>query len=183
MSGADKALSDTAQTDGAEIADKAAVVPENSQADGEYRVGPGHPPREHQFKKGHTGNPLGAKLRKRSIAPDLKALLQRMLQQKVRSSQSEKLLTKAAAGMQHLVDEFAQGDRHARRDLVQICEKLGIDLTAGQHDALQQSVAAAITQNDHELIDDFVAHYVAEREAQRQSNSNGSEASESTIRK
>ena len=73
-------------------------------------MGPGHPPKEHQFKKGQSGNPLGGKLKKRSVAPDLQAMLQRALNQKVRGKQGKQILTKAAAGMQRLVDQFAQGE-------------------------------------------------------------------------
>jgi len=144
----------------------AVIVSLNPSPKGEYRVGPGHPPREYQFRKGQTGNILGGKLRKRSIAPDLKALLQRILNEKMPRRQGEKILTKAEAGMRHLVDQFARGDRNARRDLIHIAEKLGIDLTAG--DALKQSVAVALTQNDQELVDDFVQHYLAERKHSRE---------------
>ena len=35
----------------------------NSCADGDYQVGYGRPPKEHQFKKGHTGRPKGARNR------------------------------------------------------------------------------------------------------------------------
>jgi hypothetical protein len=41
--------------------------------DQEYRVGPGRPPREYQFKPGQSGNPKGARRKPKSIAPDLKA--------------------------------------------------------------------------------------------------------------
>jgi hypothetical protein len=126
-------------------------------------VGPGKPPKEHQFKKGQSGNPLGARLRKRSIVPDLKLMLQRALNEKMPNTKGEKILTKAAAGIRELVDQFACGDKTARRDLIQIAEKLGVDLTPG--DALADSVAVAMTRNDQELIDDFIEDYLAERDA------------------
>lgn len=147
----------------------------------EYRVGPRHPPKQYQFQKGQSGNPLGAKLRKRSIAPDLKAMLERALRQKVRKRNGEKFLTKAAAGIEELVDQFAKGDRQARRDLILIAEKFDIDLTAGQRDALQTSVARALSQNDQALIDEYVEHCLAEREAQQQSLQHNSSDAETTI--
>src|ERR1700722_32218 len=66
----------------------------------DYRVGPGRPPREHQFKPGTSGNPEGARQRQPSIAPDLKALLQAALGKKTtfRLGDRERILTKAAAG-------------------------------------------------------------------------------------
>lgn len=134
----------------------------------EYRVGPGRPPREYQFRKGQSGNPLGAKLKKRSIAADLKAILERALRQKMPKKDGERLVTKAAAGIEQLVDQFARGEHHARRDLIQIAEKLGVDLTAGQGDALHNSVVKAMSQNDQELVDDFIQHVLAEKEAERQ---------------
>ena len=88
--------------------------------DQEYRVGPGRPPKEHQFKPGQSGNPNGARRKPRSIAPDLKALFERALSAKVtlRQGEQEKIITKAAAGIEQLVNQFAKGDRHARRDLL-----------------------------------------------------------------
>lgn len=43
-------------------------------AEDEYKVGPGRPPKEHQWKPGQSGNPKGAKPKKRSLLPELKAL-------------------------------------------------------------------------------------------------------------
>jgi hypothetical protein len=40
-----------------------------------YRVGPGRPPKEFQFKPGRSGNPKGAKRKSPSIAPDLKGVV------------------------------------------------------------------------------------------------------------
>ena len=86
-------------------------------SDQDYRVGPGRPPKEHQFKPGQSGNPAGGRRRPTSIAPDLKALFERALNEKVtlRQGEREKIITKAAAGIEQLVNQFAKGDRHARR--------------------------------------------------------------------
>ena len=69
--------------------------------DQEYRVGPGRPPKEYQFKPGQSGNPKGARRKPRAIAPDLKALFERALSGKVtlRQGEQEKIITKAAAGI------------------------------------------------------------------------------------
>jgi hypothetical protein len=127
-------------------------------SDPEYRVGPGRPPKEYQFKPGQSGNPKGARRKPRSIAPDLKALLKRALSGKVtlRQGEQEKIITKAAAGIEQLVNQFAKGDRHARRDLLALAERLGVDLVAGQGAALEQSVAAALSANDEALLADYV---------------------------
>ena len=39
-------------------------------------------------------------------------------------------MTKAALGIQHLVNQYAKGDRYARRDLFQYAAQLGVDLHA-----------------------------------------------------
>ena len=59
-------------------------------SDQEYKVGPGHPPKEHQFKPGQSGNPKGAKRKPPSIALDLKAALERALNTTVKLRQGEK---------------------------------------------------------------------------------------------
>jgi hypothetical protein len=107
---------------------------ETDSSDPEYRVGPGRPPKEFQFQPGQSGNPKGARRKPRSIAPDLKALFERALSGKVtlRQGEQEKIITKAAAGIEQLVNQFAKGDRHARRDLLALAERLGVDLVAGQ---------------------------------------------------
>jgi Family of unknown function (DUF5681) len=93
----------------------------------EYRVGPGRPPKEYQFKPGQSGNPKGAPRKPESIAPELGAILERSLNGKVTLRQGEKetTVTKFAAGIEQLVTQFAKGDRHARRDLFQLVDRLG----------------------------------------------------------
>jgi hypothetical protein len=130
----------------------------------EYRIGPGRPPKEYQFKPGQSGNPKGARRKPRSIAPDLKALFERALSGKVtlRQGEQEKIITKAAAGIEQLVNQFAKGDRHARRDLLALAERLGVDLVDGQGDALGQTVAAALSANDEALLADYVRRHAVQ---------------------
>ena len=99
-------------------------------ADDGYKVGPGRPPREYQFKPGQSGNPKGAKRKSQSIARDLKAILDRELNAKVPVKQGDKLLTMtmAEAGIKQLIAQYAKGDRHARRDLIALADKLGVVL-------------------------------------------------------
>jgi Family of unknown function (DUF5681) len=132
--------------------------------DREYRVGPGRPPKEHQFKPGQSDNPQGARRRARSISPDLKDLFERALSRTVtlRHGDQEKIITKAAAGIEQLVNQFAKGDRHARRDLLALAERLGVDLVAGHPDALEQSVAAALSANDEALLADYVRRHAVQ---------------------
>jgi hypothetical protein len=132
--------------------------------DQEYRVGPGRPPKEYQFKPGESGNPKGARRKSTSIAPDLKALFERALSGKVtlRQGEQEKIITKAAAGIEQLVNQFAKGDRHARRDLLALAARLGVDLVTGPDDALEQSVATALSANDEALLADYVRRHAVQ---------------------
>ena len=56
-------------------------------------------------------------------------------------------MTMAEAGIKQMVAQFVKGNHQARRDLIVLCDKLGIDLMAGQQQALQEAVAA-----NHEAI-------------------------------
>ena len=113
-------------------------------SDADYKVGPGRPPREHQFKPGQSGNPKGAKPKPPSMAPDLKRALERALNStvKLKRGEKERTVTMAVAGIEQLVAQFAKGDRHARRDLIALADKLGVDLVAGQHKGVQEALAS-----------------------------------------
>jgi hypothetical protein len=95
----------------------------------DYEVGYGRPPAASRFQKGVSGNPVGKA--KRTNAPSLKTQLQTALNKTVtiRIGNRQKTVSKGAAGIEQLIDQWAKGDRHARRDLILICEKLEIDLT------------------------------------------------------
>src|SRR5581483_5581028 len=139
-----------------QIAARSAV--KSSTPHPEYRVGPGCPPREYQFKPGQSGNPQGARRRPPSIAPDLKALLRSALSKKVvlTIGDKERILTRAAAGIEHLVEQFSRGDRHARRDLFDLADKLGLDLGAGSKGELEQLAGKALAAEDEALVADFL---------------------------
>jgi Family of unknown function (DUF5681) len=110
----------------------------------EYKVGPGRPPKEHQFKPGQSGNPKGAKRKPKPMAPDLKAALERALHEpiKLKQGERERTVTMAEAGIKQLVAQFVKGNHQARRDLMVLADKLGVDLMAGQQQALQEGIAA-----------------------------------------
>jgi hypothetical protein len=109
----------------------------------EYKVGPGRPPREFQFKPGQSGNPKGAKRKERSISVDLKALFESALNGKVtlKQGESEQIITMWASGMKQLATQFAKGDRHARRDVLMYADRLRVNLIASEHEANQEALA------------------------------------------
>src|SRR5690349_12643110 len=115
----------------------------------EYKDGPGRPPKEYRFKPGQSGNPKGLKRKPKPMAPDLKAALERALHEpiKLKQGERERTMTMAEAGIKQLVAQFVKSNHQARRDLIVLCDKLGIDLLAGQRQAVQEALAAS-----HEAI-------------------------------
>jgi hypothetical protein len=126
-----------------------------------YRVGPGRPPKDHQFKPGQSGNPKGAKRKDRSLAPDLKAVLERALGQKVtlRQGEKERIVTMATAGIEQLVAQFAKGDRWARRDILDLAHRLGVDLTASRENAIELAPATDVAADDEALLADYLRRH------------------------
>jgi hypothetical protein len=121
-------------------------------------VGYKRPPKKYQFKKGQSGNRSGKRTRP-SSPPNLKAQLEIELSKRVtiRSGKAIKSKTKGAAGIEQLVDQFAKGNRNARRDLILLCEKFGVDLT--NRDALQSAIENALSAEDEALLADFVKRH------------------------
>ena len=123
-------------------------------AEPEYKVGPGRPPKEYQFKPGQSGNPKGAKRKKPTIDLDLKAALKGALKRtaKLKQGEKEREVTMAVAGIEQLVAKYVKGDRDARRDLFALAERLGIDLFAEQKQLIQE----ALTPNQAAMLDAYV---------------------------
>jgi Family of unknown function (DUF5681) len=132
-----------------------------------YKVGYGRPPIKSQFKPGQSGNPTGGKLKRASVAADLKTSLEKALNEQARFRIGERdlIMTKAAAGIARLVAQFAEGDRYARRDLIALADKLGVDLAAGQAGAIGDAVASLMSANDEAIIADFLRRHGAETAA------------------
>jgi hypothetical protein len=148
---------ETSRADGSQLPDAACgrrssdppAASQPAASDAEYKVGPGRPPREHRFPPGKSGNPKGRKRKPPSIVPDLKRLFEQELRKKVTYKQNgkEQIVTKAAVGIAQLVNQFAKGDRHARRDVMALADKLGVDLLAGQDKGVQEALAS-----NHQVI-------------------------------
>jgi hypothetical protein len=99
-------------------------------AEEDYKVGPGRPPKQYQWKPGQSGNPKGAKRKKQSLIPELKKEFERVFSQKLKVTQGDRqrFISRWVAGLEQLSIQFAKGDRHARRDVLYFAEKLGVDL-------------------------------------------------------
>jgi len=136
----------------------ASVQPNAASPCAEYKIGPGFPPKEYQFRKGQSGNPKGAKRKAPSLVLDFRRLLEEALERKVTLSQGQKkrTLNMFALGIEQLVKQFAQGDRHARKQLFEFGERVGLDLLRLEQKVIQNTFEAPqqFTPRDGELTDD-----------------------------
>jgi hypothetical protein len=133
--------------------DKAAGEPDPSDEEDTYKVGPGRPPKQYTWKKGGPSPyPKGRPKKPPSMKPDLKKAFEGALNDKVVITKDKKevVLTKAVLGIQQLVNQFAKGDRHARRDLFQYAALLGVDLQA------KELITEALGINDQAVVDAFL---------------------------
>ncbi len=75
----------------------------------------------------------------------------------IRSGKHQKVMSKGAAGIEQLVDQFAAGDRNGRRDFIVLCEKFGVDLT--NREALEGVLEDVLTAQDEVILADFVERH------------------------
>ena len=136
------------------------ISPSAPPAEVEYKVGPGRPPKEYTWKPGQSGNPKGAKRKKRSLIPELKEQFERVFSQKLKVTQGDRqrFITRWVAGLEQLSIQFAKGDRHARRDVLYFAERLGVDLLTPTN-ASDETLSA-----DHQaMLDAYVEWKIQEK--------------------
>jgi len=85
---------------------------------------------------------------------DFKKLFDDALNRKVTLANAEKktALTKFEIGMEQLANQFAKGDRHARREVFAIADKLGVDLLADQ----KKNYENALASNHQAILNAYV---------------------------
>jgi Family of unknown function (DUF5681) len=130
----------------------------------EDQAGPGRPPRDTRWKKGGPSpNPRGRPRKDQSMVPDARKALEQALSKKVLVSRGDKqvLMTRIEIGLNVLLNQFAKGDRYARRDLMDYADRLGIDFLA-QH---KQSLEHALTPNHQAILDAYVTRRSGEGQA------------------
>lgn len=122
----------------------------------EYKVGPGRPPADKRWKKGGPSpNPLGRPRKEQSMLPDVRKVFEQAINKKVAVSRGDKTvqMTRIEMGLEQLLNQFAKGERHARRDLMEYADKLDIDFSA-KH---KQTLERALTPNYRAILEAFVA--------------------------
>jgi hypothetical protein len=121
----------------------------------DYKVGPGRPPKETRWRKGAPSpNPKGRPRNNSSLTPDVKRLFQDALNGKISLTRDGRRVTlaKLELGFEQLANQFAKGDRHARRDVFMFAAQLGVDLT-GKAEALKEALAP----NYQDILDSYVS--------------------------
>jgi hypothetical protein len=63
---------------------------------------------------------------------------------------------KGSTGIAKLVDQFTIADRYARRDVIALAGKLGVDLAAGHGDAIEKALTTTLSA-DEVLVSDYTS--------------------------
>jgi hypothetical protein len=120
----------------------------------DYTVGPGRPPKATRWKKGAPSpNPKGRPRNNAALTPDVKKLFEDALNRKVPLTRNgrQTALAKLELGFEQLANQFAKGDRYARRDVFTYAAQLGVDFT-GKAQALKEALAP----NYQGMLDEYV---------------------------
>ncbi len=86
----------------------------------QYKVGYGNPPKQHQFKKGQSGNPKGRKPRVRNASTLLQIELDKLVV--VRDGEMERKITKREAFITSLVNDAITNKPRARGELLRLLD-------------------------------------------------------------
>jgi hypothetical protein len=73
---------------------------------------------------------------------DLRKAFEQAINKKVAVPRGDKtvLMTRVEIGLEQLLNQFAKGERHARRDLIEYADKLGIDFLAEHKQTLERAL-------------------------------------------
>ena len=85
------------------------------------------------------------------MPPDVRKAFEQAVNKKVWVPRGDKkvLMTRVEIGLEQLLNQFAKGDRHARRDLMDYADKLGIDFLAKHRQTLED----ALTPNYQAILE------------------------------
>jgi hypothetical protein len=149
---------------------------------GNYTIGYGRPPQQYKFKRGSIANTKGLNQHTaRSIARDMKLALERELNKQIKIRQGKRSITvrQTTAGISKLVRQYVQGNARARRDLILLCEKLGVELI--NHEALRGALDDVLAAEDEALLADFVRRHGGQYPIRDGAVSNVSAKDENTL--
>jgi len=156
-------------------------MPKKPSKAGSYEVGYGRPPNQYKFKAGQIANPTGIN-GKSTRSPDVKTSLERELTKPIRIKRGKRtlVLTQEAAGIGEMVRRYVKGEARARRDLFQLCEEHGINLS--NRAALQGTLEEVLSADDEALLADYFRRHRG-RYCKRRNRDNGKSSSPSAALK
>ena len=122
----------------------------------DYEVGYGRPPKEHQFKPGHSGNRSGRPKRSLNLKTDLTAELKSRIQ--LTENGKRVSLTRQQVILKQLVAKAAKGDVRAADHVIRlVAATIGLDPVDPK--------AGKLSDNDDAVLRDFIAFYGSGSEA------------------
>jgi hypothetical protein len=91
-------------------------------------------------------------------------MLETALNQKIRvkEGEREKIMSRLAIGFEQLAILFAKGDRYARRDVLELADRFGIDLVESLSLVSAPVDQESISANDEALLADYVRREIAQ---------------------
>ena len=100
------------------------TVDGDSSSEPEYKVGPGHPPKEYRWKKGCPSPHPKGRTPKDPVLSDLKKIFEEAINKKYKVKKGDKdvFLTRMALGIDQVLNKFAKGDRHAWSMLTEMAD-------------------------------------------------------------
>jgi Family of unknown function (DUF5681) len=116
----------------------------------EYKAGPGSPPADKRWQKGGPSpNPRGRPRKEQSMLPDVRKAFELAINKRVAVPRGDKtvLMTRVEIGLEQLLNQFAKGERYARRDLMEYADKLDIDFLAKHKQALEAEMRKGKADN------------------------------------
>jgi hypothetical protein len=92
------------------------------------------------------------------MAHDFKVMLKSALDTKItiKDSDRECRMTKLAVGVEQLVNQYAKGDRYARRDVFDLAHRFGIDLAGSLKLTAEPADEGTVSDDDEALLADYV---------------------------
>ncbi len=109
----------------------------------DYEIGYGKPPREHQFKSGHSGNPKGRPKLAKDFKTDLAEELEEVIE--VNEFGKKKATTKQRAYIKRVVAGALSGNTTFTRILAQLIAKYGKEAEIEADDELSADDKEIIT--------------------------------------
>ena len=97
---------------------------DKKKPDGDYKVGHGRPPKEHQWKAGQSGNPKGRPKSRKAGSTDLSALLNEPV--KVKAGGKDREMHPFEASVRQLAIKALGGHQQSIFKFIKICEEYGV---------------------------------------------------------